>query len=74
MAWPPGALGAGYYLRLVAPFESTDDAFIDVLDAERTEYQTQDNLVQSDQAVAQDLIALCKALGGGWPAPGPDQR
>jgi membrane fusion protein (multidrug efflux system) len=24
-----GAFGAGYYLRLVAPFESTDDAFID---------------------------------------------
>jgi len=46
-------------------------SFINVLDAERTVYQAQDNLVQSDQAVAQDLIALCKALGGGWPAPGP---
>ncbi|BDU74331.1 efflux transporter outer membrane subunit [Mesoterricola silvestris] len=45
-------------------------SFINVLDAERTVYQAQDNLVQSDQAVAQDLIALCKALGGGWPAPG----
>jgi NodT family efflux transporter outer membrane factor (OMF) lipoprotein len=42
-------------------------SFINVLDAERTVYQAQDNLVQSDQAVAQDLIALCKALGGGWP-------
>ena len=46
-------------------------SFINVLDAERTVYQAQDNLVQSDQAVAQDLIALCKALGGGWPASGP---
>ena len=45
-------------------------SFINVLDAERVVYQTQDTLVQSDQAVAQDLIALCKALGGGWPAPG----
>lgn len=44
-------------------------SFINVLDAERTVYQAQDSLVQSDQAVAQDLIALCKALGGGWPAP-----
>ncbi len=43
-------------------------SFINVLDAERTVYQAQDSLVQSDQAVAQDLIALCKALGGGWPA------
>lgn len=40
--------------------------FIDVLEAERTLYQAQDNLVQSDQAVGQDLIALYKALGGGW--------
>ena len=40
--------------------------FIDVLDAERSLYQAQDNLVQSDQAVSQDLIALYKALGGGW--------
>jgi len=46
-------------------------SFINVLDAERTVYQAQDNRVQSDQAVAQDLIALCKALGGGWPASGP---
>ncbi len=41
-------------------------SFINVLDAERTLYQTQDDLVQSDQAVSQNLIALYKALGGGW--------
>ncbi len=46
-------------------------SFINVLDAERTVYQAQDTLVQSDQAVDQDLIALCKALGGGWPEPRP---
>ncbi len=48
-------------------------SFINVLDAERTVYQAQDNLVQSDQTVAQDLIALCKALGGGWLAPNTDK-
>ncbi len=41
-------------------------SFINVLDAERTLYQTQDDLVQSDQAVSQNLIATYKALGGGW--------
>jgi NodT family efflux transporter outer membrane factor (OMF) lipoprotein len=46
-------------------------SFINVLDAERSLYQTEDSLVQSDQAVAQDLIALYKALGGGWEEPGP---
>ncbi len=45
--------------------------FIDVLDAERSLYQAQDNLVQSDQAVSQDLIAIYKALGGGWEASNP---
>jgi len=40
--------------------------FINVVEAERTLYQSQDQLVQSDQAVTQDLIALYKALGGGW--------
>jgi outer membrane protein, multidrug efflux system len=45
--------------------------FINVLDAERYLYQAQDDLVQSDQAVTQDLIALYKALGGGWEAPMP---
>lgn len=41
-------------------------SFINVLDAERSVYQNQDNLVQSDQVVAQNLISLYKALGGGW--------
>jgi len=40
--------------------------FINVLDAERSLYQAQDDLVQSDQAVTQNLIALYKAMGGGW--------
>jgi NodT family efflux transporter outer membrane factor (OMF) lipoprotein len=46
-------------------------SFINVLDAERSVYQAQDTLVQSDQAVAQDLIALYKALGGGWAGSAP---
>ena len=46
--------------------------FINVLDAERSLYQVQDDLVKSDQSVAQNLIALYKALGGGWEsAPQP---
>jgi outer membrane protein, multidrug efflux system len=40
--------------------------FPNVIEAERTLYQSQDQLVQSDQAVTQDLIALYKDLGGGW--------
>ena len=40
--------------------------FINVLDAERSLFQTQDALAQSDLAVTKNLIALYKSLGGGW--------
>jgi NodT family efflux transporter outer membrane factor (OMF) lipoprotein len=43
--------------------------FLDVLDARRSLYQSDDQLAVSDQAVALDLIALYKALGGGWETP-----
>ena len=42
--------------------------FINVLDAERSLYQAQDTLVQSDTTVSTDVIALYKSLGGGWEA------
>ena len=44
-------------------------SFINVLDAERSLYQAQDHLVQSQRAVVVDLIQLYKALGGGWDTP-----
>jgi len=40
--------------------------FINVLDAERSLYQAQDELVQSDRTISANLIALYKSLGGGW--------
>lgn len=40
--------------------------FINVLDAEWSLFQTEDALAQSEAAVMQNLIALYKALGGGW--------
>jgi multidrug efflux system outer membrane protein len=40
--------------------------FLQVLDSERSLYESQDALVQSDQTVSLDLVQLYKALGGGW--------
>jgi NodT family efflux transporter outer membrane factor (OMF) lipoprotein len=40
--------------------------FLDVLDARRSLYQSDDQLAVSDQSVSLDLIMLYKALGGGW--------
>jgi NodT family efflux transporter outer membrane factor (OMF) lipoprotein len=40
--------------------------FLDILDARRSLYQSDDELAVSDQAIAVDLVTLYKALGGGW--------
>jgi multidrug efflux system outer membrane protein len=45
--------------------------FLTVLDTQRALYATQDQLVQSAQAVVTNLIALYKALGGGWEVSAP---
>jgi NodT family efflux transporter outer membrane factor (OMF) lipoprotein len=40
--------------------------FLNVLDAERQEYDIETSHVATRQAAANDLVALYKALGGGW--------
>jgi NodT family efflux transporter outer membrane factor (OMF) lipoprotein len=40
--------------------------FLNVLDAERTLYAAEDDLAQSEANLASNLVALYKALGGGW--------
>jgi NodT family efflux transporter outer membrane factor (OMF) lipoprotein len=42
--------------------------FLNVLDAERSLYQTEDQLADSQSTVSINLVALYKALGGGWTA------
>jgi NodT family efflux transporter outer membrane factor (OMF) lipoprotein len=40
--------------------------FLSVLDAQRSLYASQDALVQSERQISEYLVALYKALGGGW--------
>lgn len=40
--------------------------FLTVLEAERSLYGAQDALAQSDAQIASNLVALYKAMGGGW--------
>jgi NodT family efflux transporter outer membrane factor (OMF) lipoprotein len=42
--------------------------FLNVLDAERQEYELQDQYVATQQAAGDRLVDLYKALGGGWQA------
>lgn len=46
--------------------------FISVLDAQRSLYVTEDALVRSTSTLSTDLIAIYKALGGGWDNRSPD--
>jgi outer membrane protein TolC len=42
--------------------------FVNVLEAERSLYQAQDALTQSERNISTDVVALYKSLGGGWDA------
>jgi NodT family efflux transporter outer membrane factor (OMF) lipoprotein len=42
------------------------ESFLSVLDAQRSLYATEDLLIQSESNIAVDVIAVYKALGGGW--------
>jgi multidrug efflux system outer membrane protein len=44
--------------------------FLNVIDAERALASAEDALVQSDRLIATNLVALYKALGGGWEEEG----
>jgi len=45
--------------------------FLSVLDAQRQQLVAEDDLAQSDTIVVTDLVALYKALGGGWDVVSP---
>lgn len=47
-------------------YQTGSSSFLDVLDAERSLYSSEDSLLQSRVAVATSYISLAKALGGGW--------
>lgn len=51
-------------------YKSGLTTFLDVLDAERTQQQSELSLADSTAAVSTDLVALYKALGGGWEGEG----
>lgn len=47
-------------------FRQGVDDFLDVLDTERTQLDAEDALAQSEIESALNLVAIYKALGGGW--------
>ena len=53
-----------------ALYVAGENDFLAVLDAQRSLYASEDALALSSRTVATNLVALFKALGGGWPAEG----
>ena len=51
-----------------ALYAAGQNDFLAVLDAQRSLYAVEDGLAQSSRTVSTNLVALFKALGGGWPA------
>lgn len=47
-------------------YEVGSDSFLDVLDAQRTQLEAEDLLVQSETGLALNVVRVYKALGGGW--------
>lgn len=47
-------------------FQKGSADFLSVLDAQRSLFAAEDSMAQSEQTVSTDLVALYKALGGGW--------
>ncbi len=63
------ATGASYMLSEMR-FRSGVDAYLTVLDSQRTLYSAQQGLVSVELTRLQNLVGLYKALGGGWQETG----
>ena len=50
----------------IAQYRVGSTEYLDVLDSQRSLYRAQDGLAQVDTSVSENLVALYKALGGGW--------
>jgi NodT family efflux transporter outer membrane factor (OMF) lipoprotein len=55
-------------------FQKGSADFLSVLDAQRSLFAAQDSMAQSETTVSTDLVALYKALGGGWECAAPNQQ
>jgi len=54
-------------------YDAGDASYLDVLDAERSLFRAELELVGARQLEAESAVALYRALGGGWPeAPAPE--
>ncbi|ABM29910.1 efflux transporter outer membrane subunit [Nitratidesulfovibrio vulgaris] len=53
-------------------YENGYSSYLEVLDAERSLFQAQLNLVEARRNQLDAVVQVCKSLGGGWKAPGEE--
>jgi multidrug efflux system outer membrane protein len=58
---------ADYYRLAMMRFRAGVDTYLTALDAQRTLYAAQQNLLTAQAAQLQNLVTLYQDLGGGWP-------
>ena len=47
-------------------YQSGNTSFLELLNAERSHYSSEQSLIESQVSITKDYISLMKALGGGW--------
>lgn len=55
-------------------YENGNTSFLELLNAERSHYSSEQSLIESRVSITTDYIALMKALGGGWDGTVGDLR
>ncbi len=62
--WPTATSKAFYYPK--PALNKGADSYLQVLDAQRSWYSAQQQLISGQQALLASQISLYKVLGGGW--------
>lgn len=64
------AVAANSYSKALALsrslYQSGNTSFLELLNAERSHYSSEQSLIESRVSITKDYISLMKALGGGW--------
>lgn len=55
-------------------YQSGNTSFLELLNAERSHYSSEQSLIESRVSITKDYISLMKALGGGWNGEVDDKK
>ncbi|WP_297326956.1 efflux transporter outer membrane subunit [uncultured Bartonella sp.] len=72
------AVAANFYSKALtlsrSLYQSGNTSFLELLNAERSHYSSEQSLIESRVSITKDYISLMKALGGGWNGEVDDKK